>query len=373
MCGLLRDAVLVATRQLLENDPAYGADFGFSVDFVRVVAILLVILVHTAAFPYYLPQNITSDVVTNWFTVDVYGAVAAMGVPLFVMLSGALLLDPVKADEPMRVFYKKRFLRIGGPMIFWTIIYFWWSTIAMKETLTVNNVLSGLLSGSYPHMWFLYMLLGLYLVTPFLRAMLKNLDRNKFKYLLVLWFVGNVSVPFINQFAQFPFNPVMFVFTGWVGYYILGRYLVETKVAKWKPIAVLIPALVTTILGAWWVTGTFGEAKIGYFHEALNATVILASVSMFLLLAAIPKAKIECRNKTLTSVLHWIGQNTLPIYLFHMIIMQTIEKGYLGFFLNQDTLNPIIEIPILTAITFALTAAAVYLVKKIPYSKYVIG
>jgi surface polysaccharide O-acyltransferase-like enzyme len=312
-------------------------------------------------------------VVFNWFTVDVYGAVANMAVPLFVLLSGALLLDATKADEPMKVFYKKRFIRIGIPMIFWTIIYFWWSTYVTGQPLTVNGLLQGLLSGAYPHMWFLYLLVGLYLATPFLRVLVSHLDRNKFKYLIILWFIGNIMVPFINQFAPFGFNPVMFVFTGWIGYYLLGTYLVKTKIAPWKAVAGVVVGLLTTMVGAWWITATVGQSRTNYFHEPLNTTMILASTSMFLLLTSIPKNKIENSNTKIKALLHWISENTLPIYLFHIIIMQTLELGYLGFALNASTLSPIIEIPLLTIITFVMSAAIIYPLKKIPCIKNLIG
>jgi surface polysaccharide O-acyltransferase-like enzyme len=176
-------------------------------------------LVHTTHFPYFIPDTITSNdaVISNWFTVDIYGAIANMGVPLFVMLSGALLLDAAKADEPMKVFYKKRFMRVGIPMIFWTIIYFAWSAFLNGQPLTSVDVLKGVLMGSSGHLWFLYLLVGLYMITPFLRILVKHMDRRKFQYLLLIWLVGNEAVPFINQFAPFGYNPVMFVITGWVG------------------------------------------------------------------------------------------------------------------------------------------------------------
>ncbi len=296
-----------------------------------------------------------------------------MGVPLFVMLSGALLLDAAKADEPMRVFYKKRFIRIGLPMIFWTIIYFAWSTFLSEQPLTSVDVLKGVLVGSSGHLWFLYLLVGLYMVTPFLRIIVKHMDRNKFRYLLLIWLVGNVAVPFINQFAPFGYNPVMFVITGWVGYYLLGAYLVQTKVKRWKAALGLAAGLVSTIIGAWLLSAAVGVQYVKYFHESLNLTLIIASASMFLLLTAIPKTKIENLNPTLKTALHWISQNTLPIYIFHIIIMQTLEFGYLGITLNQGTLNPIIEIPLLAVIVFFLTVIIIYPFKKIPYLKHAIG
>lgn len=331
------------------------------------------ILVHTAAFPYILPDTIDSTSVFNWFTVDTYGALANLAVPLFVMLSGLLLLDATKADEPMKVFYKKRFVRIGIPMIFWTIVYFWWYTYVSGQPLTINGVLQGLLSGSYYHLWFLYLLIGLYLATPFLRILVKHLDRNKFKYLLILWFVGNITVPLINEFAPFGFNPVMFVFTGWVGYYLLGTYLLKTKVPTWLAVTGVVVGLLTTIIGTWWITATVGLNRTGYFQEPLNTTLILASISLFALLIAIPKSRIENDHTKISGLLHWISQNTLPIYLFHIMVMQTIEAGYLGFQLNASTMSPIIEIPLLTAITFAVTALIIYPLKKIPIVNRLIG
>ena len=84
----------------------------------------MVVLVHASFFPYSISGEVTPTVMANWFTSDVFGAIGYLGVPLFVMLSGALLLNPAKADEPMGVFYKKRFWRVGLPLIFWTLVYF---------------------------------------------------------------------------------------------------------------------------------------------------------------------------------------------------------------------------------------------------------
>jgi surface polysaccharide O-acyltransferase-like enzyme len=343
------------------------------VDFIRTFAIILVVLVHTTAFPYRIPDEITSAVTFNWFTVDIFAAVANMAVPLFVMLSGALLLDTAKADEPMKVFYKKRFARIGIPMIFWTVIYFGWYRFVTGQPLTVNTVLSGLLSGSYYHLWFVYLLIGLYLATPFLRILIKHLSRQQFKFMLIVWFVGNVTVPLINQFFPFGFNPVMFILTGWVGYYLLGTYLLQAKVPSWKAWAGVVVGLVSTVVGAWWVTGTYGQSRALFFDEPLNTTLILASTSVFLLLIAIPKSRFGGCQSKLCGVLHWIGQNTLPIYFFHIIIMETIQSGFLGFSLNQTLMSPIFEIPLLTVITLAVTAALVYPLKKIPLIRTLIG
>jgi len=123
----------------------------FSPELVRTVAIVLVIIVHASSFPYIINDPVTSTAQFNWWTVNVYGAIGYLGVPLFVILSGVLLLDPAKADESLTVFFKKRFARIGIPMIFWTLIYFGWAYFRGNQ-MTPENTVGALLSGSYgPH------------------------------------------------------------------------------------------------------------------------------------------------------------------------------------------------------------------------------
>ncbi len=298
------------------------AEVNFSPDLIRVIAIALVILVHCSGFPYAIQGEITPTVVMDWFTADVYSAFGYLGVPLFVMLSGALLLEPAKADEPMRVFFKKRFNRIAFPMMFWTAAYFAWGYYVHGRPLTLFNISQGLLTGSYDHLWFLYLLLGLYLVTPILRVLVKFIDRRKFVLLLSLWFVGTVVTPTIHTFTTLTFNPVVFVFMDWVGYFILGIFLLQTKVRSWIIYLAATLGILTAVLGDWLITATLGEAYTGFFHGYLSFDIIIASAALFILLITIPPRRVETRYKSVNRVIHWIGQNTLPIYLIHIMVLE---------------------------------------------------
>jgi surface polysaccharide O-acyltransferase-like enzyme len=92
-----------------------------STDIIRVVAISLVILVHAATEPTLLQQQLSTVDITQWWIANIYNSLARIGVPLFVLSSGALLLNPSKV-EPMRTFFKKRFVRVGLPLLFWSIV-----------------------------------------------------------------------------------------------------------------------------------------------------------------------------------------------------------------------------------------------------------
>jgi len=356
----------------MENPHPKPSTLPFSVDFVRTVAILMVIFVHASSFPYSIPGEITPLVMVNWFTSDIYGAIGYLGVPIFVMLSGALLLNPQKADEPLRAFYKKRFNRIGLPLIFWTIIFFAWNYFVHNQPLTLFNIQQGLLTGSYPIMWFLYMLAGLYLATPFLRVLTKHIDRKKFTILITLWFIGAVIAPLIHTFTLFDYNPVMFVFSDWAGYFLLGTFLIQSKIRRAVVYPVLIFGFLVAVLGAWVVTLAVGETATGFFHGYLSFNMILASAALFLILVNIPRERIENGNGAVNRLMHWIGQNTLPFYLLHIIVLETIQIGLLGWRYPYTGIV-LVDAMGLFLMAFAFSATIIYLLKKIPYVCKLIG
>jgi surface polysaccharide O-acyltransferase-like enzyme len=341
----------------------------FSPDLIRTTAIFLIILVHVSQFPYNL-REFTPLAAFNWYTIDVYAAVANMGVPLFVMLTGVLLLDPIKAEEPLGVFFKKRLSRITIPWIFWTIAYFIWDYYVHSTQLSMDNFLRDLLSGYY-HLWFLYLLLGLYLATPVLRILIKHIDHQRFKYFIILWVIGSFTTPFIHRFIGINYNPLMFVFIDWIGYYLLGVYLLNSNISKRLMYTGLIGGLVAATVFDTVIPTIAGANTLGFFHEYVIFTIIAASSGLFLILTSIPKKRFESPILA-NRCLHWIGQNTLPIYLIHVMILETVISA-LGFLLNNTTLMPIIESPLITLITLSCSAAIVYALKKIPQVGKIIG
>jgi surface polysaccharide O-acyltransferase-like enzyme len=349
------------------------ASLKYSPDFIHAIAILMVIFVHTSSFPYNIPGGpINAIVVGNWFTSDIFGAIGYLGVPIFVMIGGALLLDPEKADEPIRVLYKKRFNRIGVPLVFWSLVFFLWSYTVHKQPLTVFNIEQGILTGSYPILWFLYLLVGLYLATPILRVLVKHIDRKKFTLLIALWFIGTSITPLIHTFTNFNYNPLMFVFTDWVGYYFLGIYLVNTKMRRKIVYPLLAAALSVSVLGDWLITATLGQAETGFFHGYLSFDMIIASAVTFLILVSIPRTTIEKNNNILTRSMHWLGQNTLPLYLLHIIVLEAIQLGLLGFKFPYTGII-LIDSPILFVMALTISGALIYTLKKVPYVGRIIG
>jgi surface polysaccharide O-acyltransferase-like enzyme len=68
-----------------------------------------------------------------------------------------------------------------------------------------------------------------------------------------------------------------------------------------------------------------------------------------------------------------ISANTLAIFFIHVMVLESIQNGYFGFALNRSTLNPIVEVPLITVIVLFVSLAIVVLLKKVPYLKKLIG
>jgi surface polysaccharide O-acyltransferase-like enzyme len=348
------------------------------VDLIRTIAIILVILLHTCIEAVPNIDIMSPQGVQLWWTSNVYNSISRTAVPLFVMLTGALLLQPNKANEPLRVFFKKRWNRIGIPVLFWGAIFFAWDSFVKGQLLTPVSFLQGLLAGPYVHFWYLYILIGLYIITPLVRVIVAHADWKIIKYFLIIWFVGTGIIPLLTLYASISpqtvwFRQNVFVLSGLLGYFILGAYVTKLRLRTSILALMLVLSSIFTILGSYFLIATLGEQYSQFFLDASSFSVIIASVTLFLILESIPIQTIESKIPRGSKALQVISQNTLPIYLFHVIVLETLQKGYLGFKISVTNLNPIIEIPLITVVTLVICLAIIIPIKKIPYVKRIIG
>ena len=341
-------------------------------DLIRTLAMFLVILLHASN------ETLQKTAGTYWWTAVVYKSVALSCIPLFVLLSGTLLLQPAKLDEPIRVFLKKRLSRLGLAFAFWTVVYMIWSfkvfQIPVNLTTIGQNIGFSLSSGAYYQFWFIYLIVGLYLITPILRVIIAHAERKIVRYLILLWFVGVAVVPIIELAAGYTLNSTVFLIGGFIGYFVLGSYLLTVKVRSTILYAFLISSVVFTIFGVWLMTYPLsGLGQPNFFFDYLTVNVIVGSTALFLILLKFRPDWPESNHVTASRFVQAVSKNTLPIFLFHVIILESFERGFFGFTLDFTTLNPIIEIPLLTVLTFFITLGLVLLMRKVPVLKKLIG
>jgi surface polysaccharide O-acyltransferase-like enzyme len=295
------------------------------------------------------------------------------------MLSGSLLLQPCKLDEPIRVFLKKRLSRIGLAFAFWTVVYLVWGFFVSQQPVTWENIggatLFGVFSGSYFHFWFLYLIIGLYLVTPILRAIIRNGQWNVLRYLILLWFLAVAIVPIIQLAGIYTLYNLVFLIIGWIGYFALGAYLLQVHVRRIFLYGLVALSFVWTIFGVWLMNYPLAfMGKNSFFFDYLTANVILGSIALFMLLIKIRPPDWPGKTRpTLSKVIKAIGQNTLPIFLLHVIILESLQRGFFGFTLSAVTLNPVVEIPLVTVVTLFISVGLILLMRKVPVLRKLIG
>ena len=343
-------------------------------DLIRTLAIFLVVLLHSSLMTL---QSYPSSS-PYWWAASVYKSIALPCVPLFIMLSGALLLQPAKVNEPIRVFLKKRLSRVGLAFAFWTVIYTIWSFYISKTPITLANVGQSisfdLFSGAYYQFWFIYLIVGLYLITPILRVVIAYGGDKMIRYLIAIWFVGVAIVPLLELASGFILNTDVFVIGGWIGYFVLGLFLLKVKLRSAVLYSLLVLGFGWTIFGVWLMNYPFvGVQRQNFFTDSLTANVIIASVALFMILLKF-RPDWPGSNQTVGKrLVQAISRNTLPIFLFHVIILECFERGFFGFTLSPLTLNPILEIPLIAVLTFFITLGLVLIMRKVPILNKLIG
>ena len=210
-------------------------------DYVRVFACFLVMLVH-ASENYYGAVGYTDMVGPQAFLqneadrlwVSIYDGFSRMSVPLFMIVS-AYLLAPMKKGQSCWEFYRKRFLRIMPPFIFFMVLYstlpMLWGQIDGEQSM---NDLSRIwlnfpmLAG---HFWFMYPLIGLYLFIPVISPWLEKVSAKEERFFIGLFLVST-CIPFLNRWfgevwGQCFWNEyhMLWYFSGYLGYLVLAHYI----------------------------------------------------------------------------------------------------------------------------------------------------
>ena len=345
------------------------------VDLIRVVAIISVILIHVTNL---LDNPIGGSSTLRWWTIDIYQSLGRLGVPLFLMLTGILLLTPSKKDENITTFFKKRFTRIGLPFIFWSIVYFLWAYYAENQALTQDFIINGIFRGPYVSFWYIYMLLGLYFLTPLLRVMVTQLTDKHYKYFLCLWFSGFLLTPLIDIVNNGPnlVSECFFMIPLYVGYFVIGNYLTNVQIRRRTLTVLTILGIALTAIGTSIMSIFFEGGAIYFYQEYSSPTIILASLSLFLLLLSYkPKNNLQTQKPSWKQrLIHTISENTLAIYFLHIIIIYVLKNYiFLGFALTGNAINSIINIPLITALTIGICLIIIIPLKKISGLKKLIG
>lgn len=333
-----------------------------SYDYMRAAATFAVILIHTAAPILYLYNEMPRS---DWMIGNAFDSAVRWCVPIFFMLSGAFLLQP--NDESLKTFFFKRFNKVLIPLFIWSIIYYAFSLTTdnskFSSTVLIKNFIN---DDVYFHLWFLYSILGLYLITPIIRILLKHLSQQYLLYFLFLWFLGTPVIDLLNHLFNLKIA-IQIPISGYLGYFVLGYYLYNNTLKKKTRVTIYLLGLISyfvTVLGVYLETANAGGKFSGFYYNYLSPNTVFIAISIFLLFK-----HMKIGESKLYSLISFISNKGLGIYLIHALVLKLLSDNYN---LNANSFNPIFSIPTVSMLTLIISCSVVFLLKDIPVIKRIV-
>jgi len=337
------------------------------VDIVRVVAMFGVVLLHVAAPLLYKFGDIS---LSYWWVANIYDTAVRVCVPLFFMISGYLLLGK---KEPILIFLKKRLIKVIIPLIVWSVIYILWKSYVIGNgDISFSYFLKAIISPVETHLWFLYVIIGIYFYVPILRIIVQNSKIKHLYYFIVLWIISVSFIPFLEKLWATENHIDLLMISGYGGYFVLGYILGKINLSKkWFFVSffVIIALIGFTAYGTFYLSDGDNEFN-GYLYEYLSLNIILCSTTAFILIKYLFDVIIIIKSKIILKSIRTLSSASLGIYLIHPILLYYLENNNLGFSLSALSGNPILFIPITTVIVFSLSFVVIWTLQKIPLIKY---
>ncbi|MCD8019247.1 MAG: acyltransferase family protein [Clostridiales bacterium] len=325
-------------------------------DILRILAMLAVISIHVDT----VAQSWIDTLIRN-----IEFSAVTWCVPVYVMISGRLFLEKRK-QLPVSAYFKKYILRIVVAFAFWSAIYqVMYIALGAYDDLNWKGILAEYIVGPY-HMWFLWMICGLYLATPVLRKIAEDIRVARYFVLLFvvfsflvsygeeLLFVGSILASVLGSMQlQLPL--------GFTGYYVMAHVIHNTELPKKKEVAIYVlgvASLIFTCVASTALAIQSGE-PVEYFAGYQKVNVIFTSAAIFTFF----DKKVSRVNFTEhTRKLFAKGAElSFGIYLIHALFNEL--TAYIGL---GNNIPCSIMVPVLTVLIFVLCTVAVALIRKIP-------
>ncbi len=361
-------------------------------DWLRVIACFMVILVHSIE-PFYLggPEGtfIASRGDALWVTL--INSALRPAVPLFVLASSYLLF-PLKTDT--ETFFRKRLSRVLVPFLIWTLLYAVVPPLGSGGGLDVAGNLQSLTFNflmASGHLWFVYMLLGVYLLMPLLSPWVERVSRKEERAFLVLW-AFTTALPLFRPVAEMvtgssslwgecPWNEfgTFYYVSGFIGFLVLGHYFRKYagEVSWTRTLAIAVPFWLigyAVTAGGFW---HFMPRELGFPLSAPYETavemettwnfctfgVMMQTVAYFMLLR-----KIRASGWLYSHIVLPVSKLSYGMYLMHMFILIPVFS-----LVNSTGLAMPCGIFISAAATYVICAAAARLLSLLPKSKFIVG
>lgn len=343
-------------------------------DYLRLVATFAVVFIHVAASNW---SNVDVNGI-QWQVFNIYDSLVRWGVPIFVMISGALFLN---RDVPIKNIYSKYVLRMVIAFVSWSLFYAILTTDTFQHGLiySLKSHIGTLVTGHY-HMWFVLMIIGLYMCIPFMKKIVS--DETVMKYFLKLSFIFAFLIPWVlkivNDFVGSNnsmiqkmvttidsdlMNMGMSMVLGYTFYFILGYYLDRIEIKKDVRVMIYVAGILGFIFTVVADAGLSIKTQVANsnYYGNFEVNVLLEVIAVHTLFKYH-----TFQNEKVNRFVVVLSKFGFGAYLIHTFIIESMAA-----ILHFDTLsmNAWISVPLISIIVFGVSMGISAVLNHIPVIK----
>ena len=286
---------------------------------IRFFAIIFVVLIHTSAeFALQEPLSLC------WLFSLAVEAVSREGLCLFFVLSGFLLIKEFSSRKEIYSFFISRLGRILPPFFLWSLFYFYYSNgFSFDILLFIRSFIQGPV---YPHLWFMYTLIGIYIATPFISNLIVRSRFCDFSLFVLISFCSwslfpifsfcNINISFLGFFPSFW---AVYFFCGYLLKIFCSDFLSKLSF-RWLVFIYCFSVVVIFFLS--FFTSNSVTPLISGFDPRpydFNIFMAVATCSLFLILYV-------RFSRPLPRLISFISDHSFGIYLSHMLFLDLYSK-----------------------------------------------
>lgn len=345
----------------------------FYFDALRAIAILCVVLLHVTG---HLGEMMGYNISTIHSFSGAFETFAnnffRIGIALFLMISGALLLG---RDWDVKGFFSKRIPRIAKPFVFWSLIfsiilialsYFIPSIHFVNEfgisdmAMVFVNTLLCKAPGSAVY-WFFWMMLGVYLLMPVVNRWINATDLSKVEYFLIVWMIYIIAA----YSLMLPIPEIISFFVAPIGFAVLGYYLRHTERKIFNSsiaaaVLIVVPAIIMFVYSY-----SVADTRVLFVFHRYSILVMMEAIGVFCLLKS--SSILNNPGDNIKRAVSSIAMCSYGMYLIHSQLIMVARR------ILHLSLSFPLEYLILFAVGFVFSWAIILILGKIPVIDEYIG
>lgn len=353
-------------RNKMSQNPS-SAKHNDSFDILRIIAAFSVVVLHVSGqFIMAYPVGSTQFCISNFIN-----SVSRFGVPIFVMISGAIFLSEEKTVTIPRI-WSKNILRLLIVFLIWSFGYYVFQSLYLWHYDFWNQGLLRTFTGciyASEHFWFLFMIMGLYALVPILRTWVHHATTRELYYFTTLFVVFQIlrstCTILLDKSLIYKLSDMMTIveLSGYLGYFVLGYLLTKRPVSTKFKLAIycLVPVgIIANYSVSHYLSNRSGAYTPG-IYDCFGIFTFIHIMALFLFVTDLVPNGIS--NKRVSSCLNRLALDTLGIYMMHVALLEYFVEENILF----GQLHPLPGILLLSFICFFISGIVSAILRRIPF------